>query len=151
MQPIRAIPVAWLGSGSCQTDPRAEYPLLLYAYSFRVFFSPAIFTRKGFIRMLPQQTQNSATFTTYPRFPTSIHWSTLQRSSFCHVTSQLSTWPPTCLCLKDDRAQPGNLQSSNNCGTLHILLLSSQFNWQICFLVIVQLDVQILFNVFIYL
>ena len=29
MQHIGAIPVAWLGSGSCQTDPRAEYQLLL--------------------------------------------------------------------------------------------------------------------------
>jgi hypothetical protein len=32
MQHTRAIPVAWLGSGSCQTGPRAEYPLLLLYY-----------------------------------------------------------------------------------------------------------------------
>jgi hypothetical protein len=30
MQRTRAIPVAWLGSGSCQTGPRAEYPLLTF-------------------------------------------------------------------------------------------------------------------------
>jgi hypothetical protein len=28
MQCVGAIPVAWLGSGSCQTAPRAEYPLI---------------------------------------------------------------------------------------------------------------------------
>jgi hypothetical protein len=38
MKHIRAIPVAWLGSGSCQTGLRAEYPLLLlllYIYIYK--------------------------------------------------------------------------------------------------------------------